>query len=182
VRFPWTREADPYWDAFIQRDPFHPDNQVNNAIRAWPDGSVFPVKKDVHSPDVMSGHIKELARFLGAGITGIVRLPEGSEHPFGIVCAFQAEDDPAQARGHGGQAPVQNGLFVTFNLGAVIREMGYRATTKILVDAVQFAAAAGLGRLDGDGRLVTAQFGRKVHVADVVHTDLPLAPDGEAPA
>ena len=173
---------DPYWDAFIHRLPSHPDNQVNNALRAWPDGSVFPVKKDVHSPDVMSSHIKDLAKFFGAGLTGVVGMPPGSELPFGIVCAFPAEDDPRQALGHGGQAPVQNGLFVTFNLAAVIREMGYQATAKLPADAEKLAAAAGLGRIDAAGRLVTALFGRKVYVADVVHTDLPLAPDGEAPA
>jgi hypothetical protein len=182
MKLPWTRAKDPYWEGFINRPPSHPDNQVNNAIRDWPEGSVFPVKKDVHSPDVMSGHIKELARFFGADLTGIVRLPAGSEHPFGIVCAFRAEDDPRQAPGHGGQAPIQNGLFVTFNLGAVIREMGYQATAKIPTDGQTLAAAAGLGRIDSDGRLLTALLGRKVYVADVVRTDLPLAPDGEAPA
>lgn len=180
MKLPWSREKDPYWDLFINRPPSHPDNQINNAIRDWPDGSVFPVKKDVHSPDVMSSHIKELARFFGAGLTGIVRLPQSSDHPFGIVCAFPAQDDPRQALGYGGQAPVQNGLFVTFNLSAVIREMGYRASAKLPADAEKLAAAAGLGRIDSDGRLVTALFGRHVHVADVVHTDLPLAPDGEA--
>ena len=173
---------DPYWDVFINRPPSDPDNQVNNTLRAWPEGSVFPVKKDVHSPDIMSGHIKELARFFGADLTGIVRLPQGSDYPFGIVCAFRAEHDPRQALGHGGQAPVQNGLFVTFNLGAVIREMGYHATVSNAASAERLAAAAGLGRLDADGRLLTALLGRKVYVADVIRTDLPLAPDGDAPA
>lgn len=182
MRFPWTRAKDPYWEGFINRPPSHPDNQINNAIREWPEGSVFPVKKDVHSPDVMSSHIKELARFFGADLTGIVRFPDGSDYPFGIVCALRAEHDPRQCLGPGGQAPVQNGLFVTFNLGAVIREMGYRATAKIPASGEKLAAAAGLGRIDADGRLLTALLGRKVHVADVVHTDLPLAPDGEAPA
>lgn len=182
MRAPWSRSRDPYWDFFVNHPPSHPDNLVDNALRAWPDGSVFPVKKDVHSPDVMSNHVKELARFFGAGLTGIVRLPPGGEHPFGIVCAVEAEHDPRLALGHGGQAPVQQGLFVTFNLAAVIREMGYRATTKLPADAERLAAAAGLGRIDAEGRLVTALFGRQVYVADVVHTDLPLSPDGEAPA
>jgi hypothetical protein len=182
VKLPSFRQKDPYWDFFINHPPSRPENQVNNAIRAWPEGSIFPVKKDVHSPDIMSSHIKELARFLGAELTGIVRLSPGSEYPFGIVCAFRAEDDPRTALGHGGQAPVQNGLFVTFNVGAVIREMGYQATTDVPADGEKLAVAAGLGRLDGEGRLLTALLGRKVYVADVLHTDLPLAPDGEASA
>ena len=40
--------------------------------------------------------------------------------------------------------------------------------------------AAGLGRLGSDGRLVTEMFGNKVHVANIIRTDLPLAPDGGA--
>jgi hypothetical protein len=33
-----------------------------------------------------------------------------------------------------------------------------------------------LGTLDRTGKLVTAEFGTRVHVADVIRTDLPLAP------
>jgi epoxyqueuosine reductase QueG len=40
------------------------------------------------------------------------------------------------------------------------------------------AAAAGLGTLDTQRRLVTPKFGTRVHVANVIRTDLPLAPDG----
>ena len=32
---------------------------------------------------------------------------------------------------------------------------------------------------NAQGRLVTPKFGDKVHVAEIVWTDLPLAPDGE---
>jgi len=154
---------------------------VNNAVLEAAEGSVFPVKSDVHSPDVMSSHIKQLARFFGADLTGIARLPKGSEYPFGIVCVVRAEYDPRQARGIGGQAALQNGLFLTFNVGAIIREMGFRATAKIPTDGDRLAAVCGLGTLDANGRLVTRHFGAKVYVADVVYTDLPLAPDGVAP-
>ena len=76
---------------------------------------------------------------------------------------------------------VRNGRFVTFSLAAYIREMGYRATNQLPGDEQRLAAAAGLGTLDAEGRLVTPRRSPRVHVADeVIYTDLPLAPDGEA--
>ena len=44
------------------------------------------------------------------------------------------------------------------------------------VDAL--AAKAGLGTMNGSGRLVTREFGAGVYVADAIYTDLPLAADG----
>src|SRR5262245_56766329 len=133
-----------------------------------------------------------MARYLGADLVGVTTL-EGDEagHPFAVVCAVRADDDPEQAPGIGGQAPVQNGLFVTFVLSAWIRELGFRATAAAPADAgrpdaaprawrlqerARLAVAAKLGRLDLSGKLVTAEFGTRVHVADVIRTDLPLAP------
>jgi hypothetical protein len=95
-----------------------------------------------------------------------------------VVCAVRAEYDPREARGIGGQVPVQNGLFISFVLSAWIRELGYRASAAPDPDAERLAAAAGLGRLDTRGRLVTEKFGAQVHVANVIRTDLPLAADG----
>jgi hypothetical protein len=40
--------------------------------------------------------------------------------------------------------------------------------------------AAGLGTLDRGGRLVVPRLGTLVHVADVIRTDIPLTPDGQA--
>jgi hypothetical protein len=37
-----------------------------------------------------------------------------------------------------------------------------------------------LGEINGDGRLVTPQYGADVHVANIILTDLPLAQDGSA--
>jgi len=73
--------------------------------------------------------------------------------------------------------PVQNGLFITFVLSAWIRELGFRATAAPHPDAEKLAAAAGLGKLNPDGRLLTPKYGTRIHVADVIRTDLPLAPD-----
>jgi epoxyqueuosine reductase QueG len=67
---------------------------------------------------------------------------------------------------------------VTFVLSAWIRELGFRATRSGEADAERLAAAAGLGKLNADGRLVAPGHGTKVHVADVILTDLPLVADG----
>jgi hypothetical protein len=90
----------------------------------------------------------------------------------------RAGDDPRTSPGIGGQVPVQNGLFVTFVLSAWIRELGFRATSTPDARAEPLAARAGLGILDGEGRLVTREFAARVHVANVILTDLPLAADG----
>ena len=92
-----------------------------------------------------------------------------------MVSAVRAEHDPREKPGIGGQVPAQNGLFVTFVLSAWIRELGFRASASPALDAPRLAAAAKLGTLDRTGRLVTPEYGSRVHVADVIRTDLPLA-------
>jgi epoxyqueuosine reductase QueG len=59
--------------------------------------------------------------------------------------------------------------------------LGYSATRVSAEDnrGERLAAAAGLGTLDTNGRLVHQRFGRGVHVAEVIITDLPLQPDGQ---
>jgi hypothetical protein len=176
------RRADPYWDFFINTPPADPANLLRDAIRNAPEGNVFPTKADLHTPEVTTSHVKEMARYLGADLVGVTRLDgDDSGHPFAIVCAVRADDDPLKAHGIGGQTPVQNGLFVTFVLSAWIRELGFRATAAASPDGTRLdgdwlAAAAKLGTLDRAGKLVTAEFGTRVHVADVIRTDLPLAP------
>jgi hypothetical protein len=152
-------------------------------IRKAPDGNVFPTKAELHTPEITSHHVKEMARYFGAEMTGIVKVnahEAGSDPPmpFAVVCVVRAAYDPREALGIGGQVPVQNGLFISFVLSAWIRELGCRASAAPDPDAEKLAAAAGLGRLDANGRLVTEKFGTQVHVANVIRTDLPLAPDG----
>jgi len=187
-----SRKDDPYWDFFINTPPADLANTVTEMIRSAPEGNVFPTKAELHTPDITSSHVKELARYLGTDLIGIARLtalsplPTGGEgkgqgdniYPFAVICAVQADYDPRQAQGIGGQVPVQKGLFITFVLSAWIRELGFRATAALDPNAEQLAAAAGLGKLNADGRLVTPQYGTRVHVANVIRTDLPLAPDG----
>lgn len=160
-------------------------------IRNAPEGNVFPTKAELHTPDITSSHVKELARYLGTDLVGIAKLVPASvvaagegkdrgedQYPFAVICAVQADYDPRQARGIGGQVPVQKGLFITFVLSAWIRELGFRATAAPDPNAEKLAAVAGLGALNAEGRLVTPKFGARVHVANVIRTDLPLAPDG----
>jgi len=186
LRFLWPGKSsarDPYWDLFVSTPPSDPSNAVTEIIRRAPEGAVFPAKADLHSPEITSRHIKELARYLGADLVGIARLgsqeaESGEGYPFGIVCVVRADYDPRNAPGVGGQAPAQNGQFVTFVLSAYIRELGYRATPSGDADAERLAATAGLGRLNADGRLVAARLGSRAHVAGVIRTDLPLVADG----
>jgi len=187
VKIPWlgkdSREDDPYWDFFINTPPADIANTVTEMIRSAPEGNIFPTKAELHTPEITSSHVKELARYLGADLVGIAKLiaangEPGEDYPFGVICAVTAEYDPRTARGIGGQVPVQKGLFISFVLSAWIRELGFRATVAPHPDAEKLAAIAGLGRLDADGRLVTPKYGTGVHVANVIRTDLPLAADG----
>jgi hypothetical protein len=166
---------DPYWDAFINRPPADPNNLIPHGFKQVTPGGINPAKTEVHSPNVMASHVKELAQFYGADLVGIVQLPD----KFAIVCVLRSDYDTRTARGIGGQTPALKGLFATYTLGAYIRELGYAADSSE-TDRERLAVAAGLGTLEADGTLVTRQFGRNVHVADVMLTDLPLEPDGRA--
>jgi len=192
-KIPWVGEDsekhDPYWDFFINTPPADMANTVTEMIRSAPEGNVFPTKAELHTPDITSSHVKELASYLGTDLVGIARLTslaaageskgEGDDtYPFAVICAVQADYDPRKAPGIGGQVSVQKGLFITFVLSAWIRELGFRATAVLDPNAEKLAVAAGLGTLDAEGRLVTSKFGTRVHVANVIRTDLPLAPDG----
>jgi len=172
VRLP---KDDPYWDAFINCPPADPNNVITHSFKQVQPGGVNPVKTEVHSPNVMAQHVKDLARFYGADLVGIVQMHSGS----GIVCAVRTDYDERAAPGVGGQTPAMKGLFASFTLGAYIRELGYAADASE-ADRDRLAAAAGLGTLDSSGRLITRQFGHNVHVADVLLTDLPLQADGQA--
>ncbi len=182
MRLPFSRQRetdrDPYWDAFINTAPADPNNVIPHAFSQVHDGETNPVRTEVHSPNVMSSHIKELGRFYGADLIGIVGLP--SDQGFAIVSVLKADYDPRTAAGVGGQTPALKGLFATFTLAAYIRELGYGATRAFAEDnrGERLAAAAGVGDLNADGRLVTRRFGRGVYVAEVIFTDLPLQPDG----
>jgi hypothetical protein len=167
---------DPYWESFINRPPADLNNLIPHGFKQVVPGGVNPARTEVHSPNVMSSHVKELARFYGADLVGIVAFETDR---FGVVCVTHSDYDMRVAVGIGGQTPALKGLFASFTVGAYIRELGYAADASE-ADRERLAAAAGLGVLDADGRLITREFGRSVHVSDVLVTDLPLQPDGHA--
>jgi hypothetical protein len=190
ITIPWpgAEPADPYWETFVNRPVADMRNLPQEALRS-PGGAVNPTRMDLHTPEITSDHLKQLAKFLGAERIGVARLStpqpaaeaDAEPYPFVIVCAVRSDYDPRTSPGVGGQVGVRNGRFVTFTLASYIREMGYRATNQLPADEHRLAVAAGLGTLGADGRLVTPPGSARVHLADeVIFTDLLLAPDGEA--
>ena len=187
IRLPWSRKDthkdDPFWDFFVNTPAADPTNSVIELIRNAPAGNIFPTKAELHTPEITSSHVKGMAQYFGAEMTGIAKLgadaPSNPDQlPFAILCAVHADYDPRAAKGIGGQMPVQNGLFITFVLSSWVRELGFRATVARDANTDALAAKAGLGTLNGSGRLVTREFGAGVYVADAIYTDLPLAADG----
>jgi len=187
LKFPWSgknsHKDDPFWEFFVNTPPADLTNTVTELIRNAPAGNIFPNKAELHTPEITSSHVKGMAQYFGTELIGIAKLDadapsNSSQLPFAILCAVHADYDPRQAKGIGGQMPVQNGLFITFVLSSWIRELGFRATVARDADTDALAAKAGLGTLNGSGRLVTRAFGAGVYVADAIYTDLPLAADG----
>ncbi len=195
LKFPWpgknSHKDDPFWEFFINTPPADLTNTVTELIRNAPAGNIFPNKAELHTPEITSSHVKGMAKYFGTELIGIAKLDdrsprplappgngESNEFPFAILCAVHADYDPRQAKGIGGQMPVQNGLFITFVLSSWIRELGFRATVVRDANVDALAAKAGLGTLNGNGRLVSREFGTEVYVADAIYTDLPLAADG----
>jgi hypothetical protein len=180
VRLPWlskpAQEEDPYWDFFLNTAPDDLRNSLVATIRNAPEGAINPVKEDIHTPEVMARHVKELGAYVGADLVGIART-EREDYPFAVLIAMRAAWDPRASPGIGGQLPLQKGLFVSFVMSAWLRELGYKGTVKEPVDNDALAVRAGMGTLDGDGRLVSPRLG-PVYVSDAILTDLPLEADG----
>src|SRR5207249_11457510 len=110
LRIPWpgSEPKDPYWDAFINRPVSDPRNLTQEALRSA-GGAVNPTRADLHSPEITSDHLKQLAKFLGAELVGIVQLTgaedrdeaDADSYPFAIVCAVRTDHDPRTALGVG---------------------------------------------------------------------------------
>jgi len=189
LRLPWRRsdvEDDPYWDAFVNRPPVDHRNAMVEIMKRAPEGAVFPTPAELHTPEVTARHVKELVLYLKAQLAGVVDLgKQGPElahgYPYGVLTLVRAEYDPYSAPGFGGQAAVQTGQYTTWIVASWIREMGFRATVKIETTREQrerLAIAAGLGTRNSQGRFTVPRYGTKIHVADVIFTDLPMQADG----
>jgi hypothetical protein len=196
LRSLWPRRrkpVDPYEDFFLNAQPADPRNLIVNRIRQAPEGSVFAVKAETHTPEVMARHVKELGRFFGAEVVHIAaseslelagarpsrtQADSGqTDLPFAVIMLFPAEHDPRKSPGIGGHVGALRGAFATFQVSAIIREFGFRATRLSLAEPDKVAASFSLGSLDRSGRLETAKLGTKLHIADVILTDLPVKPD-----
>jgi len=190
LRLPWQRskhDDDPYWEAFINRPAADVRNLIPEIIGKAAEGNIFPTPSELHSPDVMASHLKELARYLDAtSVTGIVDLSKQDPElahgfPYAAVTAVHADNDPYVAPGVGGQTAKQDGQFVPFIVACWIRELGYRGSVKIEVSREQrehLAVTAGIATRDRDGRLTVPKLGTRVHIGEILFTDLPLQADG----
>jgi hypothetical protein len=194
--WPWSKRLDPFEDFYLHAPPADERNLVVNRIRKAPDGSVYPLKAETHSPAVMSQHVKDLGSFFGVDETRIadasrvahLEADQGQTAagpaeslPFAVFCLLRAEHHAREAPGIGGQATALKGAFATFQIAAIIREMGFNAVRLVEIDAERAAVECGIGVLDRAGRFEARPFGRKVHVADVILTDLPLQADADRP-
>ena len=188
LRLPGRSSADddPYWEAFLNRPPADVRNSIPEIVAKATEGNVFPTRTELHSPNVTSAHVKELATYLGKSLTGIADLAKQDpslvqDYPYAIVCAVRADYDPYEHQGVGGQTGVQHGQFVTYIVASWIREMGYRATIKLETTREQrehLAIATGVGTRDRNGRFTTPKYGTKVYIGDIIFTDLPMQADG----
>jgi hypothetical protein len=183
-----TRQDDPYWDGFINRPPSDARNILTELMKKAPEGNVFPTQHELHSPNVTAKHVKELTTYLSKkrAVVGIVDLskqpPEIARgYANAIVSGIDAEYDPYVSPGVGGQVALQAGQYYNWIVSSWIREMGFRATMKIDVPRAErehLAVVAGLGKLNGDGKLTVPRYGTKVHIVDIIFTDLPMQADG----
>ncbi|MSQ27961.1 MAG: hypothetical protein EXR51_07480 [Dehalococcoidia bacterium] len=157
------------------------------------------MKTEIHDPQAMTGHLRELSRFFGADMLGVaattagllaplegVAPPEEGEPPYSaerwatefpsaVVALIGWEYDSERDLGIGGQWGDIKTSVIAFNLAAYIRELGYRAIATGL-QIVRLEAAANLGSVDSAGRIAVPGFGAGVWLANAVLTNLPLAP------
>src|SRR3954452_8578757 len=137
-----VRNKDPYWDDFLHRQPADPRNVITPVILEAPGGSRFPNVTEIHDPIAMSGHLKELAKFFGADVTGVsaIRVEEAEPsdggddaYTYAVSCLVAAVEEPNEGAGVGGQFALQKCATVNFNVAAYIRELGFVA--KVDIDA-----------------------------------------------
>ena len=168
-------------------------------------GKVNPHKTPVSDPAVMAQHIKRVAKFMGADAVGIAPVDpaylyvgnlsdygtadddrgdpaiQAKRYPYAIVCAVAWDYEMGKAHRHRiGDAAYhfsqQWSNILLQNLSAYIRELGYSAVQRGAAP-MPMAVLAGLGEVGRNGMLITEKFGARVHLPDVILTDLPLATD-----
>ena len=184
AQIPWlgkdSHKDDPYWDFFINTPAADLANTVTEMIRNAPEGNVFPTRTELHTPEITSSHVKGMAEYFGAELIGHRqtgsqrRIPTG--YPFAVICAVHADYDPRTVARNRRPGAGAEWLVHQLRSELVDQGVGFSRQAAPDPDAEKLAARAGLGTLNKEGRLVTPQFGANVHVANVIRTDLPLAP------
>jgi hypothetical protein len=96
-----SRKNDPYWDFFINTPPADLANTVTDLIRNAPPGNIFPTKADIHTPEITSSHLKEMARYFGADLVGIAKLPSLSPKRRGNSDVSSIDSPLPSAEGRG---------------------------------------------------------------------------------
>lgn len=166
---------------------------------------VNPARTPVSDPAAMARHIKRVAQFMGADAVGIAPVDpaylyvgnlndygiadedrgdpvaRAKRYPYAIVCAIAWDYELGKAHRHRiGDAAYhfsqQWAAILLQNLVAYIRELGYAAVLRGAAP-MPMAVLAGLGEVGRNGMLITEKFGSRVHLYDVILTDLPLATD-----
>ena len=93
------RKKDPMWDHFINRLPADPGGDLGPALIGAPEGRMFPVKSHDPDPAAMALNVKDLAKWWGADLVGIVDLAPNS------VYAVPAPVEAAGSNTSGFEAP-----------------------------------------------------------------------------
>jgi hypothetical protein len=190
---PFQKRPDrSYWELFINKEPDDPDNVVRNQVRFALGGKVFGAKADVHDPLALTMQIRQFATFLGADLFGVVKVtPEllgecsvpdiagPATYKFALVSVVRSPFDLRASKGIGGQLALERLAVINFNVASYIRELGFKAVVG-LTESLALAVAAGLGLIDKRGRFSARGIKGHVAIADVVLTEIPLAPDSPA--
>jgi len=160
-------------------------------------GGSEPRQEQLDNPAANSALVEQAAAAFGAARTGICRLDplwlyscdsEGhslddlAELPWAVVMLVEMhaaairESPRAEAEAATGLGYMKGSVCASA-LGALIRELGYRAiaTDNGLGLSIPLAADAGLGEMGRNGMLIAPNFGPCVRICKVL-TDLPLQP------
>lgn len=137
----------------------------------------------VHPSFIYKGGRYDIQAGLAAGSDGNSPDPESlaRQFPYAICAATAWDYDMGKAhRHHIGDAAYHfsqlNAHLIYRELAGYIRELGYNAVLGAGIP-MPLAVAAGFGEMGRHGMVITEKFGARIHMPDVILTDMPLAPD-----
>jgi reductive dehalogenase len=120
---------------------------------------------------------------LAAGSDKDAKDPEviAKQFPYAIVACVAWDYDMGKAHRHRiGDAAYhfsqQEAHLLYQTLAGYIRELGYNVAMGAGIP-MPLAVAAGIGEMGRNGMVITEKFGSRIHMPDVILTDMPLAPD-----